>query len=191
MQLEKWFATPIWYDISIFNYDAVASYCLEIAKNHPDRILSNNGGWQSTDLNLDDLIALKPIKEIINQKIFELSKNIGPNVELKLDNCWLNINYKGNSNNTHVHPLCLFSGVIYISVPENSGQITFYADSASKHYPPIINDKSDLFFQSVNYAPENGKILLFPAWLSHSVSENMSDEPRISIAFNISQKQNV
>ena len=33
--------------------------------------------------------------------------------------------------------------------------------------------------------PEEGKLLLFPAYLQHSVDENLSDDERIVISFNI------
>ena len=32
---------------------------------------------------------------------------------------------------------------------------------------------------------ENGTILLFPSWLTHSVDANRSDKPRISVSFNV------
>jgi ectoine hydroxylase-related dioxygenase (phytanoyl-CoA dioxygenase family) len=32
---------------------------------------------------------------------------------------------------------------------------------------------------------ENGGLLIFPAWLLHSVDENRSDRPRISVSFNL------
>jgi uncharacterized protein (TIGR02466 family) len=32
---------------------------------------------------------------------------------------------------------------------------------------------------------KNGTLLLFPSWLEHSVPPNRSNEPRISVSFNI------
>ena len=187
MQLEKWFATPVWYDYTVFNFSSVAEKCKEIAKTHTHRSLSNVGGWQSTDFNIDDYYELRPVKQIIDQKIQELQSFIGPNSRLAHDNFWLNINYKGHYNEKHFHPLSVFSGVIYISVNENSGNIIFHTDSPSLHYQNVFNNESDLFYKEARYAPKNGMILLFPAWIAHSVTANMSDEPRISIAFNVKQ----
>ena len=36
--------------------------------------------------------------------------------------------------------------------------------------------------------PEEGKLLLFPSYLHHSVEENLSDEDRIAISFNLDIK---
>jgi uncharacterized protein (TIGR02466 family) len=37
----------------------------------------------------------------------------------------------------------------------------------------------------VKIEPEEGKLLLFPAYLQHAVEENLSNEDRIVISFNI------
>jgi uncharacterized protein (TIGR02466 family) len=187
MMLERWFSTPIWFENTVFNFDRCASKCIDITKTHSNRFLSNVGGWQSTDIDLLKYEELKPIHNIITQKITEFSKDIGPNAKLSIDNCWLNVNYKGHYNEKHVHPVTLFSGVIYISVNENSGNIIFHNNTAAEHYVEIRNNESDLFYKTVTYKPKNGMILIFPAWLHHSVTPNLSDDPRISIAFNIRQ----
>jgi len=187
MKLEKWFAIPVWYDNTVFDFDSVSKYCLELAKTHSNRVLSNVGGWQSTDFRLEDHPKLLPVKEIIDQKIKEFSAFIGPNCKLRLDNCWLNINGPGSSNRKHVHPLSLFSGVIYISANDSSGDLVFHNESASIHYQEVANNESDLFFGTVTYKPKNGMIVMFPAWTSHSVTINESNDPRISIAFNVMQ----
>ena len=44
---------------------------------------------------------------------------------------------------------------------------------------PFNNDR---FF----YEPKRGRILLFPSYLGHEVEPNITDEDRISIAFNAS-----
>jgi len=47
--------------------------------------------------------------------------------------------------------------------------------------------KEDLFFKfSHKIKPVEGTIIMFPADLIHSVSQNDDDEDRISIAFNLS-----
>ena len=39
--------------------------------------------------------------------------------------------------------------------------------------------------QSIEYIPNDGDILLFPAWLMHNTMANTTDEDRISVSFNI------
>ena len=40
-----------------------------------------------------------------------------------------------------------------------------------------------------SYPPQEGRLILFPAWLSHGVRENETDEDRISISFNLVPKR--
>ena len=42
------------------------------------------------------------------------------------------------------------------------------------------------FFNSMTWevTPEEGKLMIWPSWLLHYVKPNLSDDTRISIAFN-------
>ena len=40
-------------------------------------------------------------------------------------------------------------------------------------------------YTSFNIPPQEGVMLIFPSFLLHSVEENLSDEDRISVAFNL------
>jgi len=189
MNRENWFATPIWFERTSFDFETVAKKCLELRdSNYPNRKISNVDGWQSQDIKLNEYPELQIVHDIITQKIEEVAKDIAPNMGLLLDNVWININEKGSYNTEHVHPITAFSGTIYISVDENSGQIIFNNGQYSpiKHYP-FDSLNSPLFWDYVHYNPVNGLILMFPAWLPHKVMPNESDITRISISFNVKQ----
>ena len=141
-------------------------------KSHnPSVVKSNRGGYQSkNDINL--LREFFPLVQIVNNLIFSCVEN--PN--LKLTELWFNINSPGSFNRMHDHGGFVsqnspeLSGVIYLQVPKNSGNIVFYSPIGTNHnheFSPLLNE----FF-------------LFPQWLRHSVDPNLSKEDRISIAFN-------
>ena len=44
---------------------------------------------------------------------------------MKMNSMWININGPGNYNHSHNHPGCDLSGVLWLKVPENSGNIVF------------------------------------------------------------------
>lgn len=77
---------------------------------------------------------------------------------------WLNLNYESSYNSPHTHQ-GQYSGVFYIKAPENSGNIVF--------------PKTD---ESVT--PKENLLLLFNSDVMHAVEPNLSDDVRISIAFN-------
>ena len=103
---------------------------------------------------------------------------------------WMNINPKGAGNEKHTHPSCAFAGVIWLKIPENSGNLFFYSPFGHIGIDEIMAYDQD-FANSFHIphtaftTPEEGKMLIFSSHLEHSVSENNSDEDRISISFNI------
>lgn len=114
----------------------------------------------------------------------------------KIDTMWANVTPTGGFNRSHIHPNVLWSGVYYVQAPPDAGRITFAdprmqalmmgaeKDSAAK-------DHQD-FWAEVNFAPREGRLLLFPAWLMHSTEPNGSKlagtaGERISISFNLRQ----
>ena len=188
MNLEKWFAKPIWFDDLNLNLEPIKLKCLDLRDSgFENRILSNSGGWQSNDIKLEEYSEFIEIKNIIDSKLVEVSSDIGQNFNCVLDNCWVNINEKGNYNRKHIHPNSTLSGTIYISVDDHCGRIRFHDYSLTEHYP-YTDISSPLFYKDVSYSPRNGLILIFPAWLHHEVEISNSDESRISISFNIRQQ---
>lgn len=85
---------------------------------------------------------------------------------------WAQVHEKGMSTNTHAHLPADISGVYYVKVPEGSGVLAFVLET--DHLMPEIVE------------PKEGKLVLFPSWLSHYVTRNQSDERRISVSFNMS-----
>lgn len=68
------------------------------------------------------------------------------------------------SNNT-----TSLSWVYYVSVPKDSGKLIFMLDAYR-------------LMPSYTYEPVEGMLVLFPSWLLHKVTKNMSNDVRISIA---------
>lgn len=84
--------------------------------------------------------------------------------------CWINIMHQGHTTTLHRHDDDdeLLSGVYYLLVPKNSGNFVFHHAGEQKDIVPIA-----------------GHFLFFAPSLNHEVTEHLSPEPRISIAFNI------
>jgi uncharacterized protein (TIGR02466 family) len=88
----------------------------------------------------------------------------------------------------------MLSGVYYVKVPENSGNIYFYDPRAgSQMLLPPYTQMTKWTLGKILYKPIEGMFILFPSWLWHGVEPNSSEENRISLSFNIgtSIKRNV
>ena len=148
--------------------------------------VSNVGGYQSANLNLDDT-NLNPLCTLVETKSLNLCKNLNIKNKIKITSMWFNINKKGNYNQAHAHS-GFISGVFYVKTNPNSGQIVFRHPSqlhpyfmkdieVNEYHPSIANE---WFFD-----PADCDLYLFPSYLEHYVLPNNTDEDRISFAFNI------
>lgn len=182
MNLDLWFPTPIWSSELSINLEKPISKCLELETKLTSVKRSNVGGFQSDLIDWGTHKEFLECKEVIVnnlQKIIEEIK-IG---SVRLTSFWININRKGNFNKQHFHPQSFLSGCLYLKTPINSGKIIFKRPDIMQHYASHL--ENPIFFLECFYDPCPGMLLLFPSWVGHYVEPNNSDEPRISISFNI------
>jgi len=101
---------------------------------------------------------------------------------------WYNINYPNSYNIAHNHIGSMLSGVFYIKVPKNSGNIYFMrSEQESNELSRYIDPNNTTHYTHCRYWLEafEGKLILFPSYLSHYVEQNLSDDERISLSFNL------
>jgi uncharacterized protein (TIGR02466 family) len=82
------------------------------------------------------------------------------------------------------------SGVFWIKIPENSGNLEFI--NPNNYQEGLLTDTlpNDVatkhnFFNTLIVSPREGSLIIFPSHIFHNVTENKCDEDRISIAFNL------
>ena len=111
---------------------------------------------------------------------------------------WPNVNRLGDYHDPHNHPHAYLSGTYYVAVPESRaklrtrsdvrpGCISFYDPRASANMTAIKGDGQ--IEAEYTVSPKAGEILLWPAFLLHFVHPNLSEEPRLSISFNVVLKR--
>ena len=136
-----------------------------------------NGRWENQYLSIQYFPELRKLfrnacregKEILEKSLVVPYKELG----LPMDEFWFNIAGPGESTGWHDHKeRSELSGVYYLHVPDNSGDI---------HFRKKIDDKT--FEWEIK--SQTGKLILFDSSIEHSVPENKSKEDRISIAFNL------
>jgi uncharacterized protein (TIGR02466 family) len=103
---------------------------------------------------------------------------------MTITGCWGNINPPGAYHPTHHHPNNYLSGVYYVAVPQSGSRILFQ-DPRPSMIMPRPRQFTRLTANAADAESKPGRLLIFPAWLKHSVPANDGQTERISISFNL------
>ena len=149
---------------------------------------SNVKGWHSKDFNLSEkdpqnfiTFILPAIEKVMNDMGWDKERQTA-----KISNMWAIINTGGAANLRHQHGNSTISGAYYVKAPNNCGDIVFYDPRPAPIYSyPNVNKVNFLNAQVNGISPKEGALVLFPSYLDHSVNENLSNDERIVISFNI------
>lgn len=164
----------------------------------------NNTWWCNTWSSLDvenslfqqdeiDPIIVK-LKNKLAEKVSQYATDIGannPEWYLRENDFWFNIAKPGDYQEIHNHTTPKSNGsisaVYYLQVPKNSGDLIVF-DQNYFHGSSIIPDK----VESHTFTPAPNAFVIFTSELPHLVTQNLSQEDRISIAVNyiFKRKQN-
>ena len=171
----------------------ILKYCNSIQDNDPGRKISNEGGYQSNFFDMSTVKPLATLHKQITENVTSLHDYMGFNQSLKkvVDLAWVNINPPRTYNATHTHSGGIFTAIYYVKVPENSGNLQL--DNPISPFNFVISsDQIDIPNQFNNSTtivqPKEQHLYVFPCWIAHSVHMNLSDETRISIAFDVAIK---
>ena len=186
------FPTPVW-TLQLDNYRSINEQMYKFikitqSKDQQGISKSNIKGWHSKDFNMQEnepkdfiKFILPAIEQVITDMNWEKQKQ-----SININNMWAIINTGGSANLRHQHGNSTISGAYYVRAPKNSGDIVFYDPRPAPvyTYPKAVNP--NLLNAQVNgISPKEGALVLFPSYLDHSVNENLSNEERIVISFNI------
>jgi len=177
------FPTLVWTCKGDFDNDALLKECYEHKNNTSSSQYSNKGGYQGQGFQS------KMFVEFVHNNIPKSRVHNGNFQRLEIHS-WVNINGKGSWNASHSHFIhskpILFSGVYYVKVPQNSGEIGFHDPRGMMACRTLDEEYLNGTPAPVQFVmPSVGDCYYFPSWLEHEVRENKSEEERVSIAFNV------
>ena len=186
---EEFFPTSVYgKDIQIDN-DRLSQYIISWSNQDQGVQKTNYKGWHSTtdmankgeyQLLVNELNTM--CKEVFNEEWLDREPVLG--------NMWANINPKDGMNQPHIHPNSLFSGVYYVKSNPQAGRLKIYDPRPGAQIVMPIRKEGrppKHLWRDVNIDPVPGRVIMFPAWLWHSVEPNQSNDLRISISFNFIQ----
>ena len=121
---------------------------------------------------------------VVNLTVNELQ--VQPSeIELVLrDSALANVGERGAYHVPHIHRNSSWSAVYYVDVPTDDpdpgGELELLDPRMNALIPGVHQRK-----QAFRIKPKTGMGVCFPSWLEHWVHPWNSDEPRISIAWNV------
>ena len=194
IKVHNLFSVPIFH-YKLDNYKEInkelLNYILELQKSDKTgNAHSNKGGWHSQNFDIVNqgppINFLNKIKDYLKHIISnEFGWKYTPNKQ-RIVAMWAIINKKNSFNVMHNHQNCYFSSTYYVKKPKSSGDITFFDPKEAKTYRfPKIEKYTEYSAGAVTIKPEEGDLLIFPSYLYHSVGENLSEDDRVAISFNV------
>ena len=186
---EEFFPTIIYgKDVKLDN-QLFANEIVEWSKQDPGLKKTNRNGWHSpTDMH--NMPVFKPLVQELFHMMNDVWKEEWLDREPMLGNMWANINPKGAYNAPHIHPNSLFSGVYYVKAPNECGKLSCIDPRPGANITMPMRKKGTppkALWRETFFDAKEGRIIMFPSWLWHSVEANQSDDIRISVSFNFLQ----
>jgi uncharacterized protein (TIGR02466 family) len=143
-------------------------------------------GWQS-EQTLHEREEFRDLVACVNNAARSVLRflRIGYDA-FEITGCWATVLARGAAHKVHSHPNNFLSGVYYVRTHPGTDTINFHDPRTQTGIirPPVVELTAENTDQVV-VKVMNGTLLIFPAYLQHSVDANTSEEERISISFNI------
>ena len=185
MQTQIIFGTPLTVFQNAYHAsDTEIDFILDLPRK------SHDGGVQMTD-DTHILIApeLSEIKDIIDEKAAIFRTDVlGISNEIKMVHSWSTVITKDKAHRAHNHKGALFAVVLYLRVPEGSGNLVLREERCA------LDKGLDLDYNITNHNSFNckitgvevveGMVAMFPAWVRHGTMSSTTDKLRITIGAN-------
>jgi len=104
-----------------------------------------------------------------------------------ITNSWVIRCPKDSKHHLHTHPNSIFSAVYYIYADQKSSDMIFRYDTTydtNYKFTYNISKHNEYNSNQLNLSPTTGDFLIFPSYLEHTVTPNVSDNERVILSFN-------
>lgn len=168
----------------------------KLAEAHPEGRSGNWGGVANVyaSFAIDSQLHRQPFMQTLLTRIQPAFNQFCQQIELDtsqdslaIAESWFNISDYGSFQEYHSHAgIGPFCAVYYVTVPEQSGNTVFRASfPAMRPYYRCSNPNNPYYRYRKTVISKPGRFVIFPSWLEHCVTQSQSNEPRITIAFNL------
>jgi uncharacterized protein (TIGR02466 family) len=162
----------------------------EFVRNLPFVRLQNKNGAMTESKHILNLAPLASLKLAIDQKVQQYATStFSPrkSIQFVLTTSWAMLHKQGDWANAHDHANSLISGIVYLDVDQDSGDLVFDKIVENLGSPLLYIDPDNYTpFNTPNWGltPTNNQIVIFPSNLPHRATINNSSIDRCCVAFN-------
>ena len=185
---EMYFPTLLWrFELEPAARDAINKRLLGLlTRLEPNLFKLDPGASRQTDTNLHMIAELEPMVAEIQNAVHQVLQFMDVVYErVRITGCWANVNAVQMSHREHIHPNNYLSGVYYVQADEGANNFTIDDPRPQRHMiKPRVVESTPFNAARFNLGVKPGDMLVFPAWLPHSVDPNRSSRVRISVSFN-------
>ncbi|MBC6404403.1 MAG: hypothetical protein GDA41_01485 [Rhodospirillales bacterium] len=164
--------------------EAVAGHVQNLLTPPPDVMPGQN---LNTHHNLHTHAPMAPLLEVLSEAVERTAGKLQVQHRgWSITGCWANVNKSGVPHVAHNHPNNWLAAVYYLRAPQGGDTIVFH-EPRQQNFPIRPNAERHVPANVSSYPlqVQPGRLLLFPAWLYHSVPVNRAREERMSVAANI------
>lgn len=202
MPIDTWFPLVIYYADLEGSASRKAGLVQRIEELHRlagAQRTSENAAWTGDIHNVERIHCDRAFDWITNhvahharEYLKKLGHDLGK-IDIFIQRSWPIVSSKGQRVSRHSHHNAHLSAVYYVRVPETGGELWFYNDAKPNEVSGGLGaDMTGAYkelnfanFQSAFYKPVEGRLLFFPAKQAHAVEPHESDEPRISLSYDL------
>lgn len=185
---EMYFPTLLWrFELAPAVRDGVNRRLMSfLTRLEPDLLKLAPGSSRQTDPNLHMIAEMEPMIAEIQQAVQQVLQFLDIKYErARVTGCWANVNAVGMSHREHIHPNNYLSGVYYVQADDGANNFTIDDPRPQRHMiKPRVVEFTPFNAAQFKMSVKPGDMLVFPAWLPHSVEPNRSSRVRVSVSFN-------
>ena len=197
MPVELWFPVPIMvYDVEPSVREATRAKVLKYLQSErggrdvlPAPAESLKTSYYKPEQSVLEDADLAELKQVVLATGHNFLQGMGvPAMRLEMERAWINVFQPGAQEGQHSHDGSLLSASYYVEAPEKCGDLVFPDPvHARRTHRAFTNTTGTTFFtvNDVSFHPAAGRMIMFESWMEHCVLCNKSDQPRISLAFNL------
>ena len=180
--IKKLFSSPIYNSKVELNSELELLKSLEFGCERSGKVKIT----ENTNLLNDPLFAeLKTQVDNHFETYIREVLHINSKQKFRMIKSWGVRSQEGEDSIIHQHANSIFSGVLYLRKPNNTGCLTFFKKSPA--FPDNIEfdiDEYNIYNSSRwGFDAEESEIYIFPSNIEHMVAKNKSRKERYSIAF--------